>query len=182
MESVFEFPNLDDDPRTRVYMLEELELDVSTGQLYPSRRLTNTGSHAWPGLLRETVERHEPGWLERQSQQSGYWLEREPTTTRSGQPSSRKVPPDAAQTLAEGQFMRYYLRAVARRAIDDGFALEVRRLKDVASPRSISVQLIGTRVDPAQLLDDLRRNQGIETFLDIPPGPNSGLGVVIVPN
>lgn len=176
----FSFPNLEDDPRTRAYMLEELELDeVSSGQFYSSKRLTMTGQQAWSGLLREALELHEPKWLELQSKQPGYWATHE-TAVRNGKPYHKSVPIDAAQTLAEGQFVRYYLRAVARRADEDGLALKVVRLKGVANPRSLSLRLIGTLVDPKQLLESLRQNQGIDPFLGI-TGANSGLGVVIVP-
>ena len=175
------FPNLEDDLRTRVFMLEELDRDLPQNEVYRSARLTEVGWQAWPGLLREALERYEPKWLELQSKQTGYWLSHE-TSRRGGKEYPKAVPFDAAQTLAEGQFVRYYLRAVSRRAMDDGHGLKVVRLKQVRQPRSMSVQLLGTLVDPAQLWEDLRRNQGIDPFLGIPQGPNSGLGVVIVPN
>jgi hypothetical protein len=41
--------------------------------------------------------------------------------------------------------------------------------------------LLGTSVDPEQLLESLRQKRGIDPFLGIPHGPNSGLGVIIVP-
>ncbi|WP_328614566.1 hypothetical protein OHS18_42105 [Amycolatopsis sp. NBC_00355] len=172
--------NLEDDVRTRLYMVEELEHDLTSNQMYPGKRLTVVGSQAWPDLLREALEFHDPEWLEHQSRQPGFWLEHE-VSVRKGKSYTKVVPRDAAKTLAEGQFMRYYLRAVARRAIEDGLELEVVRLKEVERPRSISLQLIGARVDPQLLLESLRQNHGIEPFLNIPPGPNSGLGVVIVP-
>jgi hypothetical protein len=175
------FPNLEDDPRTRMFMLEELEHDLLRNEVYRSARLTEVGWQAWPGLLREALEFREPKWLELQSKQSGYWLSHE-TSRRGGKEYPKAVPFDAAQTLAEGQFVRYYLRAVGRRAMDDGLGLQVARLKEVRQPRSMSVHLLGTLVDPAQLLESLRQNHGIDPFLGIPPGPNSGLGVVIVLN
>src|SRR6059058_133336 len=137
------FPNLDDDPRTRVYMVEELELDVPRNEIYRGTRLTEAGWQAWPGLLREALKLYEPKWLELQSKQAGYWLSHE-TSRRGGKEYPKAVPVDAAQTLAEGQFVRYYLRAVGRRAMDDGHDLKVVRLKQVRQPRSMSVQLLGT--------------------------------------
>ena len=121
------FPNLDDDPRTRVYMVEELELDVPRNEIYRGTRLTEAGWQAWPGLLREALKLYEPKWLELQSKQAGYWLSHE-TSRRGGKEYPKAVPVDAAQTLAEGQFVRYYLRAVGRRAMDDGHDLKVVRL------------------------------------------------------
>ncbi|UOX84668.1 hypothetical protein MUY14_22905 [Amycolatopsis sp. FBCC-B4732] len=162
-------------------MLEELDLDLSRNEVYRSRRLTEVGWQAWPDMLRDALELHEPKWLELQSKQPGYWISHE-TYRRSGKEHLKAVPFDAAQTLAESQFMRYYLRAVSRRAMDDHRQLEVVRLKQVQQSRSVSAHLLGSPVAPAQLLDSLRQNQGIDPFLHIPPGPNSGLGVIILPN
>jgi hypothetical protein len=89
-----------------------------------------------------------------------------------------KVPVTAAATLAEGEFNRFYIRALCRRAIEQGIPrLIVYRAKDVTSPRRESEQKIGTEVDPQQLLADLRAHPGVDTALGLPPGPNSGLSV-----
>lgn len=86
------------------------------------------------------------------------------------------VPHTAPETLGEGEFNRYYVRGLCRRAIDEGIAaLEVYRAKAVMQPRPDSQRLIGQHVDPAAILADLRITQGVEPALGLPPGPNSGL-------
>ena len=78
--------------------------------------------------------------------------------------------------MGEGEFNRYYCRGLCRRAIEEGVAqLQVYRAKAVAEPRPASQAKIGALVDPAAILDDLRRTQGVEPALGLPPGPNSGL-------
>ena len=46
--------NLDD--RTRHFMLEELELDVTSGTLYLSPRLSESGRSEYESLLREAIK------------------------------------------------------------------------------------------------------------------------------
>lgn len=176
----FTLPNLDDDPRTRSYMIEELELDERNGGVYESPRLTAAGRQAWSALLRTALGTHDPHWLQQQCMRAGFWQTRE-NYTRNGKVFSKAVPTNAAEVLAEGQFVRYYLRAIARRAADDGIRLQVVRLKEVMKPRPESTRLLGAIVDAEALLESLRRSQGIGSLLGVPAGPSSGLGVQLVP-
>lgn len=93
-----------------------------------------------------------------------------------GKAYEKAVPFDANEVLAEGEFNRFYLRGLSRRAINDRIKnLIVYRAKEVAVARSASVALIGTAVHPATLLGDLREHPGVDTALGLPAGPNSGL-------
>ena len=90
------------------------------------------------------------------------------------------MPFNAPEVLAEGEFNRYYCRALSRRAIDTNIPrLQVYRAKAVTTPRPESQRLIGLLVDPERLLDDIRKSSGVETALGIPPGPGSGITVRI---
>jgi hypothetical protein len=83
---------------------------------------------------------------------------------------------NANETLAEGEFNRFYLRGLCRVAIDGRTpSIAVYRAKPVAEPRPESQALIGTTFDANTLLADLRAHTGVDTALDLPPGPNSGL-------
>jgi hypothetical protein len=89
-----------------------------------------------------------------------------------------KFPITAAQTFAEGEFNRFYIRGLCRRAIEDRIGeLVIYRAKEVAKPRRESETRIASKVPAEKLLDDLRGNIGVETALGIPGGPNSGLSV-----
>lgn len=92
--------------------------------------------------------------------------------------TTARVPVTAAETLAEGEFNRFYARGLCRRALEDSIReLIVYRAKEVRNPRPESVAMIGRRVDPTALLGDLRTHPGVEPALGLPPGPNSGLSV-----
>jgi hypothetical protein len=85
---------------------------------------------------------------------------------------------NAHEMLAEGEFNRFYIRALCLRAIEDGVSeVIVYRAKDVEHARSESQQKIGSRVAAELLLRDLRTHVGVDTALGLPPGPNSGLSV-----
>jgi hypothetical protein len=91
----------------------------------------------------------------------------------------RELHENAAEVLSESEFNRYYIRALARRAIEDGIAeLVVYRAKQVNSPRPESEALVETTISPEDLLEDLRSHPGDEPpSLGVPSGPNSGLSV-----
>ena len=62
------------------------------------------------------------------------------------------MPSNAHNTLAEGEFNRFYLRGLCLEAIQQGKMIEVYRAKAVNQPRAVSQALIGTQLDPNQLL------------------------------
>jgi hypothetical protein len=83
---------------------------------------------------------------------------------------------NAHEMLAEGEFNRFYIRAVCLRAIKEGTSeVIVYRAKIVEHARAESEQKIGQRIAAETLLRDLRAHPGIDTALGLPPGPNSGL-------
>lgn len=91
------------------------------------------------------------------------------------------MPFNAAETLGEGEFNRFYSRGLCARAIAEQVSgVRVYRAKDVASPRSASISMVGQVFDPAILLDDLRTHIGVEPALGLPPGPNSGLSIELL--
>lgn len=166
--------NLDGDTRQR--MVTEIDKDISAGVLYMGRYLSTRGQQDWPELLKNAVQGHDDPWLAdelRQFNRLNLTAERH---NRSGGVSTVRVPVTAAEMLAEGEFNRFYLRALCLKAIAQGIPhLVIYRAKAVVSPRPESEAKIGSTVDAAALLADLRANIGIDTFLGLPPGPNSGL-------
>jgi len=166
------------DEQTRQLMLEEIELDVSRNTLYISSRLSNTGRNDYASLLKEAVSKHDDRWLAVQLRSGGRLNTTETKRTPKGGMTTAQVPITAADTLAEGEFNRFYIRAICRRVIDLGSGkVVVYRAKEVSRARSESERKIGMQVDAQGLLDDLRSHPGIDTALGLPPGPNSGLSV-----
>lgn len=170
------YKNLDE--KTRRYMLEEIALDVANRDLYIGRRLTDAGRVRWLPLLNEAVARHNDDWLAARQEAEGLIKTKERRKLKSGKTIQVDVPVTAAQTLAEGEFNRFYIRALCRRAIDDGIPnLVVYKAKAVVTPRPESQALIGTLVNARALLNDLRVHQGEEPTLKMPGGPNGELSV-----
>jgi hypothetical protein len=171
----FEFRNLD--LRTREFMIDELDHDVAEGTVYMSPRLSARGAADYVELLRRAITSHDEQWLANQLRAEGRLNPTEQRRTKSGQ-TRAQVPVSAPWTLAEGEFNRYYVRGVCRRAIDEDISeVIVYRAQAVANPRAESQRMIGRAVDPHALLTDLRRSPGVEPALGLPPGPNSGISI-----
>lgn len=168
--------NLDD--RTRRLMLEELQYDQEHNQIYVSPYLSGQGVHDYPNLLRRALE---TGTADSLAEDLGKLRRTERATERrkpTGGFNTVAVPENAPQTIAESEFNRYYIRALARRALEDRIpALVIYRAKPVAQPRPESEALIETTIDPAALLEDLRTHPGERPALGVPAGPGSGLSV-----
>ncbi len=167
------------DEVTRRFMLEELAEDVQNGRLYLSPRLTLEGHRQYEALLRAAFTRHDENWLAQQFRLGDLMAAMEPRT-RNGKTTMARVPITAPDTLAEGEFNRYYIRGLCRRAIEEGIgSVVVYRAKAVEHPRSESETKIGAQMNPEALLQDVRTHPGVDTALGLPAGPNSGLSVCL---
>jgi hypothetical protein len=170
------YVNLDD--RTRALMLEEVERDVTDGTLYRSVRLNLRGRECYSSLLREAIERHDDRWLAERLDREGCLKQRETRRARSGGIIDVAVPVTASTTIADGEFNAFYVRAVCRRALDDGIQkVQVYRGRVVSDPRPESEMKVGAYVSAELLLSDLRASKGVDSALGIPAGPNSSLTV-----
>lgn len=164
----------------RQYMINELEGDIAQGRLYISPRLSVPAAARWPEMLRVALANGSPATLVTELSRPGILNEYLTRITKKG-PIQARVPVDAAETLAEGEFNRFYARGVCRQAVQNhDAAVEVYRAKVVANPRAESQAKIGARISPADLLVDLQTNPGVDTALGIPGGPNSGLSVRLI--
>ena len=167
---------LDLNVQTRAFMLEEIEQDIANNAIYISPRLTPKGRTDWPHLLCAAARDHDDDWLAAQLRDTGRLSDTLQRRSRNGGYSTARMPSNAPETLAEGEFNRFYARGLCRRAIAEGIAqVVVYRAKQVSQPRRDSQVKIGSEYEPAVILDDLRSAQGVEPALGIPPGPNSGL-------
>lgn len=179
IEMAFQFEDLN--ARTRELMLQEIDADIESGRLYPSKRFTDLGHEKYPELLRDAVAKGDESTLTKQLTYPEYFLSHE-TTSRNGKKIVAKVPSNAPSLIAEGEFNRFYMRALCRRAMDEGVKLQVYRARASAVHREISDELVARYISPDELLNDLRKNVGLATFLNVPPGPNSGMSIRLINN
>lgn len=165
------------DETTRQHMLAEVEGDLAAGHLYISDRLSPAGAIEWSDLLLEAIDAGDSDSLATQLNRNGR-LNTHENYVRNGVLRTKKVPWTAAETLAEGEFNRFYIRGVCARSIAESLGeVEVYRAKFVMHPRPESTARTGIRLDPLALLEDLRTHTHVDTALGVPAGPNSGLSV-----
>jgi len=163
------------DSLTRQHMLDEINADIAAGRLYVSNRLNAQGRQAYPRLLKEAAQLHDDSWLAAQLRVGGNFNDTEQRNTKRGLVTAQ-IPVTAPDTLAEGEFNRYYLCGLCLRAIQQKEpSLIIYRAKLVDNPRPDSEMKIGSHIDPIVLLNDVRTHPGVDTALGLPPGPNSGL-------
>lgn len=167
-----DYHNLDDVTRGR--MTDEIEY----GGHYDSPRLTQDGKAQWQDLLRTAADQHDDDWLAAELLRRQLFNDSE-NYTRNGITRSRTVnAPQSAAMLAEGEFNRFYLQGLCRRAMDEGKThLTIYRAKAVREERPESAAKIGTQVAVEPLLNALRNSDFVafnEAF-GVSNGPNSGL-------
>lgn len=164
------------DETTRRYMLEEIDYDEAHNTLYLSSRLHERGCATWPAMLREAARAGTDDTLADAIRRDECMSTHEQKRKPKGGYTMAAIPVTAPQTLAEGEFNRFYIRGLCRRAIEGSVPhLIACRAKQVDRPRAESEALVGQQFDPNNVLQDLRTNTGIDTALGLPAGPNSGL-------
>ncbi|MFD2147925.1 hypothetical protein [Mucilaginibacter antarcticus] len=168
------YQNLDD--RTRQLMLQEFNYDIECDNCYLSKRFSDHGKNCFVEIMPEHILVGNDDSLAENLKSADCFLTHEERKTKSGT-TLAKVPDTASQTFAEGEFNRFYIRALAFRALEEGKQLEVYRARASSNPRLESENLIGKHFNAEQLLTDLRENKGIDTAFGLPSGPNSGLSV-----
>jgi hypothetical protein len=167
------------DERTRRLMLDEMEYDIQRNQFHISPLLSGQGQHDYPALLREAIKNGNDETLAESLRAHRRLARAVPRRSPKGGFTIAATPDNAAEILAEGQFNRYYIRAVARRAIEDGVPeVVVYRAKPVKQPRPQSEALVESTLPADRLLEDLRSYTGDDPpGLGVPAGPNSSLSV-----
>jgi hypothetical protein len=174
MTMPFEFRNLDE--QTRRFMMEEIEAAGRNDNLYFSKRFNSAGIASWSALLFEAAQSYNEHWLAYQLETRGLMKGMEGSRTPSGGYTVKHVPDTAAETMSEGQFNRYYILGLCRRALAEGKTnVFVYRAKEVRNPRAESERLIGSNFNPSELIEQIRPRQsslGHELLQ-----PNSGLSV-----
>ncbi len=161
----------------RELMLAEFENDIASGRLFRSERLTDSGWKQYADLMRRAIKTEGLYWLIDQLSQRGMIQLREQRHTRRGI-IIVDVPRTAAQTLGEGEYNRFYIRAVCIAVIaGNSDHVIAYRAKQVSNPRPESQAKINRRFPASLVLDSLRRGDSVENAIGIPAGANSGISV-----
>lgn len=168
------------DAITRQYMHGEVNFDFENAKIYYSKFLKNGLQDKWDEILLSAVNEYDEAWLEKQIEVNQILVNSYERKKPSGGFTIAKVPYTAPQTLAEGEFNRFYCRGLCARAIEEDKMVQVYRGKQVSNARSASEAMIGKVVDPRALLEDLRVNIGVDSAFRLPAGPNSGLTIKLV--
>lgn len=168
----FNFLNLTDSVRNK--MLSEVEMDISKGELFISPRLNVNGIKEYPNFLKDSIKNGNEEFLEALIAQSNSLNE----TEVYGDGKTRKVAKNAALLLAQGEFNRFYIRAVCLEAIENSIdSVEVYRARESSQSRPGSELMLGEQINPNKLLEDLRTSIGVTP--KILPDVNSGLSIKI---
>jgi len=162
------FEDLDEEVRGR--MLAEFEADVEDGLVYFSSVVDRSRSAEYMDAHRQAFLSGNPETFATKLAASDMFL---PTQSNG----HRVNVTSASQRLAGGQFNAYFIRALAAKAIDLGFGLEVYRARESSSRRSSSDALIGTSLSPEDLLQDLRAQSTDPGGFSVLPEVSSGLSV-----
>jgi len=162
----------------RELMLEEVNFDIKNDLLYKSKRFSDAGIIEYSNLLKESIINGTDESLFNSLNTGGFFIQKE--TTKDG--VVKNIPTTTISTFAEGQFNRFYMRAICLYAIKENIEIEFYRAKEVSQPRQESEAKIGQKVKPKELLDALRKAPGTidENEGKLIPGPNSGLSIKIV--
>ncbi len=167
-----------DDP-TRQFMLDEMNYDIAHDQLHISPFLSGQGQRDYIHLLQNALQNGNDETLARDLSLHRRLIRTLPRRKSSGGYTIASTPGNAAEVLAESEFNRYYIRGLARRALEEGILeLVVYRAKAVNQPRPESEARLESALLPEELLEDLRVHPGDEIpNLGVPSGANSGLSV-----
>lgn len=177
LNSMFKLINLND---VRKELISEIELDISENRLYLSDRLNYNGKIEYPKILLEAAHsKNVEGFIDSLSMQ--YFNSHYQRKNPKGGYTEAKIPYNANETLCEGEFNRFYIRAVCLKSLslEKKFVMAY-RARFSSNPRPESIVVEGKKFDAEKLLNDLRINIGVDTFLGLPPGPNSGISTKLI--
>jgi len=173
---MFNFENLDS--KTRKFMLIAIEEAEKTNNIYYSTRFNSNGNQKWVPLLKDAAKQYNEHWLAYQLEANVLMKDFEGAQTPSGGYTIKHVPHTAAETMAEGQFNRFYILGLCKRATAEGIThLEIYRAKNVTKPRPESQAMIGTKLSITDIEAQLEVTNN--SFKSPLVKPNSGLSVRI---
>lgn len=159
---------------TRDLMLSEVLDDIAGDRLYISDRLNDAGKEKYAIFLINAITRGDDETFKSYLDAGDHFA---PTYIRQG--SEVAMPSNAAQLLSQGEFNRYYIRAICLKALHQNMDMvEIYRGRESSAARSGSEARIGQQLPAKDLLDDLR--SAIGTAPQYLPEVNSGLCIKLI--
>lgn len=158
-------------------MRDEVITDLNEERMLVSERLNENGKNRWHILLEKVVTEHNEIWLADQIKKENLLNTSERRRKKTGGYIQAKIPITAAEILANGEFNKYYIRAICLKAIQNQqtFVI-VYRARGVENPRTKSTQKVGNQLNAESLLADLRAKKGDDSLFLLAQS-NSGLSV-----
>ncbi len=169
--------NLED---VRSLMIAEIEADIAGHKLYVSPYLSLIGRTAWPGILLEAAKAGDDETCAN-GLRAGSNLRPYTEYAHQGTVRMRKVPHNAAETFACGEFNVFYMRATCRLAIYRQIEIEAYRGRYSATARRESTMLEGRVLNPHVILEALRNRVDGRTNIGLGE-PNSGMTIRLYPS
>lgn len=171
---MFNFEDLDE--ITREAMLNAIDEAERTNNIYYSTRFNDLGKQQWLPLLKQAALQYDEHWLSYQLEAQQLMKDFEGANKPSGGYTIKHVPHTASETFSEGQFNRFYILGLCKRARTENIDyLIVYRAKERAGTRPESQSIIGNRF----LIDEVESQLKItkNSFNSPLVKPNSGLSV-----
>jgi hypothetical protein len=157
----------------RRFMIQEFE----QGGHYISPRLNEAGRARWIGLLKDALQYHTDVWLERELIRRSCFVATEYLKSNMGKTVTRAINREqAAKTLAEGEYNRFYLRALCLAAKTRGIThLIVTQGRVIPNASPTGRKSVGTPVEVNALLKTLREHgyKHVDAALGAPEGLSS---------
>jgi len=171
---MFNFLNLDQ--FTRSCMLEAIEEASESGNIYYSTRFNELGKKQWLPLLKQAALQYNEHWLAFKLEELQLFKDMESAQVPSGGYTIKHIPNNAAETLSEGQFNRFYILGLCKVATSKNIQqLIVYRAKESLRPRPESDLLIDKAIAITEIESQLKDTQS--SFKSKLVQPNSGISM-----
>jgi len=151
-------------------MIEEIDHSIGRNELYRYEEFTDDGWKKYPELLRKAAQEGDDDFLG--------------VTLYHNNCFRLDAHRESYTKFAELEFNKFYIRALCRRAIDEGKKLQVYRAKEEEEPNPELQGNIGKVIELEGLLIELREQEEkgtpLERVLGIDLEPDSGISVRLV--
>lgn len=155
---------------TRRYMIEEIDHSIGRDELYRYEEFTDDGWKKYPELLRKAAQEGDDDFLG--------------VTLYHNNCFRLDAHRESYTKFAELEFNKFYIRAMCRRAIDEGKKLQVYRAKEEEESHPELQGNIGKVIELEGLLIELReqeeRGTPLERVIGVDLEPDSGISVRLI--